>query len=37
VYFACRVVIWMALGMTNAVIFFSRVVISYIGIDSCGA
>ena len=35
VYFDWRVVIWMALGMTKAVIFFSRETISYIGIESC--
>jgi hypothetical protein len=34
VYFDWRVVIWMALGMTKAVIFFSRETISYIGIES---
>ena len=33
-YLACRVVSWIAFGITNAVIFFSSAVISYIGIDS---
>lgn len=34
VYLAWRVVIWIAFGITNAVIFFSSPVISLIGIDS---